>query len=298
MSFSLSRHFAETITSKFNQHVSMVTVGHTGSGKSNANLRLGYNVACEVAKIKGGTWHDYFNIDHIAVITREEIMRVMQVNRKYSVILLDDIGVGMSARNWNKEENKLLNEIIQTFRTDNTCLLLTLPDTFMLDKIPRHLSHWFCEMDTSIFEKNVSIAKVFELFNQPRSGKMFYKYPRTAGHAKSIRTVFRIAPDEIRIPYEEKRTQIAKELKDDRMEAYQKLMDQYEAEKNGEVVLSKKELKKQDSINKSIQVLEFIKDKQSQGIKITQAKACAEFGIHPNTFNNYKHDLDTGGVLC
>ena len=298
MSFSLSRHFAETITSKFNQHVSMVTVGHTGSGKSNANLRLGYNVACEVAKIKGGTWHDYFNIDHIAVITREEIMRVMQVNRKYSVILLDDIGVGMSARNWNKEENKLLNEIIQTFRTDNTCLLLTLPDTFMLDKIPRHLSHWFCEMDTSIFEKNVSIAKVFELFNQPRSGKMFYKYPRTAGHAKSIRTVFRIAPDEIRIPYEEKRTQIAKELKDDRMEAYQQLMDKYEAEKNGEVVLSKKELKKQDSINKSIQVLELIKEKQSHGIKITQAKACGEIGISPSTFRDYKHDLDTEGVLC
>ena len=297
MTFSLSRHFAETITSKFNQHVSMVTVGHTGSGKSNANLRLGYNVACEVAKIKGGTWHDYFNIDHIAVITREEIMRVMQVNRKYSVILLDDIGVGMSARNWNKEENKLLNEIIQTFRTDNTCLLLTLPDTFMLDKIPRHLSHWFCEMDSSIFEKNVSIAKVFELHNQPRSGKMFYKYPRTVGHAKSIRTIFRIAPDEIRIPYEEKRTQIAKELKDDRMEAYQQLMDKYEAEKNGEVVLSPRDIKKQQSINKSIQVLELIKDKQSQGIKMTQGKACGEIGISTRTFSLHKYNLDTEGIL-
>lgn len=276
----------------------MVTVGHTGSGKSNANLRLGYNVACEVAKIKGGKWQDYFNIDHIAIITREEIMRVMKVNRKYSVILLDDIGVGMGARNWNKEENKLLNEIIQTFRTDNTCLLLTLPDTFMLDKIPRHLSHWFCEMDTSIFEKNVSVAKVFELLNQPRTGKMFYKYHRSMGREKSVRTVFRIAPDEIRIPYEEKRARIAKELKVDRMEAYQKLMDKYEAEKNGDVILSKKDLKKQDSINKSILVLNLIKEEQSKGNTITQAKACGKIGIAPSTFREYKHDLDTEGVLC
>ena len=297
MTFSLSKHFAKVITSPYNAHVSMTTTGKTGSGKSNANLSLAYNISVEVAKIKGGKPSDYFNINHVAIITRDEIMRVMMINKRFSIIMLDDVGaVGLSARGWQKEENQITNEILQTMRTDNTCVLHTLPAEFMLDKIPRNLSHWVTFMETSIFEKGISIGKTMEIVHKPQLGKIFRQYHREGG-AKILRTVFRLPPDEIRIPYEEKRTRIAKQLKDDRMQDYQRLIDKINAEKDGSGKQSKQDLKKQDSINKTMEVIELIKSGQSSGKKISQATACREIGIPLNTFNYHKVAVDTDGIL-
>ena len=231
--FSFSKHIAEIITGPHNQHVSATINGRTGSGKSNAALRLGSNIAQEVARIKGGDPHDYFNINHVAIITNEEILTVMEINKRYAVIIVDDAGVGMGSRNWQKEENKLLNNILMTMRTDNTCLIVTVPNSFMIDKIPRNLSHWFLEMESANFKKGFTTAKIFKVRQQPRSGKIYHMYPHFYG-MKVTRTIFKRAPDDIIIPYETKRTAIATQLKADSMEDYQALITKIKEEKTPE----------------------------------------------------------------
>jgi len=249
--FSFSRHIAEIITGPDNQHVSITINGRTGSGKSNAAMRLASNVSRYVAEIKGGKQEDYFNINHVAIITNEEILKVMEVNKKYAEIIVDDAGVGMGSRNWQKEENKLLNNILMTMRTDNTCLIVTVPSSFMIDKIPRNLSHWFLEMESANFKKGFTTAKIFQVKQQPRSGKIYHMYPIIHGK-KITRVAFKRAPDDVIIPYELRRTAIATQLKAESMEDYQRLIEKIKADKNPESV--------EPTVTKTERAKEFIRD--------------------------------------
>ena len=237
---SFSDMLVDRTTSKYNQHVTTMTVGKTGSGKSNMNLAVGYAYACKVANKMGGEWQDYFNLDNIGIITREEIYRVMMIEKKYSYLMLDDIGVGWNARKWQDDFNNILNDILQTFRTDNTALAVTLPDSFLIDKVPRSMVHFFIEMDMPLFDKGMTIAKIFETVRKPRQGKTYFQYPR--GETKFVRYAFPLAPKEITEPYEEKRRQISKDLKSERLEDFRVKMEaMHETEEDKVPKFSKKE---------------------------------------------------------
>lgn len=235
-------------TSPYNQHVTTMTVGKTGSGKSNMNLAVGYAYACKVADKMGGSWEDYFNLDNIGIITREEIYRVMKIEKKYSYLMLDDIGVGWNARKWQDDFNNILNDILQTFRTDNTALAVTLPDSFLIDKVPRSMVHFFIEMDMPIFDKGITIAKVFETVRKPRQSKTYFMYPRA--ETKFVRYAFPLAPAELVEAYEEKRSQISTELKNDRLEDFRLKMES----------LHNSEDEQKPKVTKKDRVLELMRD--------------------------------------
>lgn len=246
----LSNIFAMRMTSEFNQHITGLMVGRTGAGKSSFIIRLGYDTAIRVAEKMGGEWEDYFNIDNIGIITREEIYRVMNISKKYSFLMLDDIGVGWNARKWQDDFNNILNDILQTFRTDNTALTLTLPDSFLIDKVPRSLVHYFMEMDLSIFEKGVTTAKVLEVVRKPRSGKIFHQYPQYHGK-KYVRYVAKQAPAELMEAYEEKRNQIARDLKAERLEDFRIKMEK---------LIAQDDVDPSPKITKKDRVLELARD--------------------------------------
>jgi len=206
----LSKIFVDTIT-RHNQHITMMTVGKTGAGKSWANLRLAYDCACEFARRKGGTWKDYFSLDNVMVIELKKVYEILKEMEKFNIYIFDDIGVGWSSRNWMDEVNRALNDIFQIFRTKNCILLLTLPDTFLLDKVPRSLVHYFAEMEMSIFEKGVTLAKVFKVVKHPRSGDLNYPYLRVEGR-QFVRCVFPKPPAELTEPYERIRERKADEV--------------------------------------------------------------------------------------
>lgn len=235
----LSDLYCDKITSKFNQHITSMTVGPTGSGKSSFNIRLGYETAIKVSEKMGGEWEDYFNVDHIGIITKEEIFRVMSISKKYAFLMLDDIGVGWNSRKWQDDFNVVLNDILQTFRTDNTALALTLPDSFLIDKVPRSLIHFFIEMDMAVFEKGVTVAKVFEVVRKPRQNKIFFQYPR--GKSKFMRYIGKLPPQGLIDEYEEKRKFIGKELKAQRLEDFRLKMEMMNGEENSEPKVTKKD---------------------------------------------------------
>lgn len=179
---SLSTLFAKTITSEHNQHVIVMIVGQGGSGKSWAGLKLASETAKKVAKIKGGEPEQYYNLkDNLAIINKDEIKRVMDNAGQYNIIHLDDIGVGWNSRKFKDEFNIYLNDIIQTFRPNNNMLILTLQASFLIDKVPRSLVHYFIEMDQKMFDKGITICKVFRVVLKQRSGKIFYEYLQKGG---------------------------------------------------------------------------------------------------------------------
>jgi len=207
---SLGGFFAQTLTSQHNQFVLLNLVGKMGMGKSYAAMRIGEETARCVANIKGGKGTDYFNPDNIAIMRLDSIIPIIEDldNRKWNILLLDDIGAEYSARDFNKVINKNLNKIFQTCRDSNTMIILTMPDTFLIDKVVRNIAHYMIEMTEARHDQGVTIGKLFEIINQYKEGgKPFHHYPIHNG-VKYTRVVFKRASDEIIAGYDAKRKEI------------------------------------------------------------------------------------------
>lgn len=223
---NLALKIAKRITSRFNQHLTIIMVGGTGTGKSWASMDLAYKTAIEVAKIRYGknvtdtSWTDYFNLDHMAIITLDRVTELLKNMRSNGIYILDDIGVGYNNRDWMKDKNKKMNQIIQTFRTDNTCVIYTVPSKGLIDKVPRELVEWYFEFDRSeqVFTEGVNSCKFLDITTLKREGKQLFMYDliRSAtGTDQFVRHIASEPPSSLTIPYEKLRAEIAQELREE-----------------------------------------------------------------------------------
>jgi hypothetical protein len=173
----LIEYFVDIITGKFNQDVSMLLVGNKGRGKSITALSLSYFAACELAQRMGGHWKDYFDPEtNMAVISPKRANEVMAIKDKYAIKNYDDIGIGWGARSWQKKENIEKGDVFQINRIDNQIQLFSVPNQFLLDKIPRSLVSHYAEMDQAFFEFGFSTMKLFKPLTLFREGKIIQPY--------------------------------------------------------------------------------------------------------------------------
>jgi hypothetical protein len=162
---SISSYFVDIVTSPFDQDVSALFVGNKGTGKSSTVISIDYNCAIKIAEWMndGSRWDDYWNLHELtACILEEEATRLMNIQRKYIIKNFDDIGIGWGARNWRDDDNIQKNDIFQINRTDNAIQTFSIPNQFLLDKVPRSLVSHYVEMDEKIFEKGFTTIKLFK----------------------------------------------------------------------------------------------------------------------------------------
>lgn len=224
----IANEIARAITSQYNQHITLLIVGQPGSGKSWAAIDLAYQAAYAVSRIIDGkdapheTWWKYFNLDHMAIVTLDRVTNLLQHIRRYGIYILDDIGVGYNARDWQKSKNRKMNEIIQTFRTDNTCVIYTVPDRFLIDKVPRSLVERYMEFEKpeQVFSKrggmeSVNVFRYFDITSLKRDNKQLFTY--MVDHATSgdqfARHIATKPPARLILQYDEIRTEVARELR-------------------------------------------------------------------------------------
>lgn len=169
---------AEAITSEHNQHATLMIWAPTGKGKSWSGGAMGERVSQYVAEIKGGSPEDYFTPENIAVITQEEVLRVLstKMDKPFSVIGFDDIGLAWSARDFMDQFNQCMNDIAQTIRTRNLFAYFTLPDPFLIDKVPRELIRYVMKVETSHFDLGYVECKIQEPMKKVQWGKKIYPY--------------------------------------------------------------------------------------------------------------------------
>ena len=212
---TIANRIAKTITSKYNQNVTMIFVGGTGSGKSYAAISLALAVSKLVAEKKGGETSDYFNLDrNMSVIDIMKFFTVLDNAQKWNTVILDDAGIGVNARKFQDIINITVNNITQTYRTLNLFTILTVPEMYFVDKILRSLTDYYCEMEGMI-APNISRGRLFEIQRKSRlgtSGKLFYVYPR-ANQEKTVAVMFVKPPIEICTVYEKLREEGALEYK-------------------------------------------------------------------------------------
>lgn len=170
-------YFVDTITSRFDQDVSLLLVGNKGGGKSRTGLSLCYYAGCELAERLGGRWDDYFDpITNMAVISPTKAAQVMSIKDRHAIKNYDDIGIGWGARRWQKTENIEKGEVFQISRIDNQLQVFSVPNQFLLDKIPRSLVSHYAEMDQQFFDYNFTTMKLFKPTTLFREGKIIQPY--------------------------------------------------------------------------------------------------------------------------
>lgn len=224
---TLAEIIADKICSGHNQHAIVFFEGKTGAGKSNAANRLCYDTSLLFADRMGGRPEDYYNVDHIAVMTMEEVFRVAKNMKKFGIYNLDDIGAeGMTARNWQSDVNEVMTKLLQTFRTKNNLLVMSSPSRDFVDKIARTLLHYKVTMVRAWYDRGISLGKlstVQKMYHKDGSNNI-YPFVRHKGIVYNY-TAFKLTPDHIRKPYEAKRDRLEEEMNSRSMQEAQDKMD-------------------------------------------------------------------------
>ena len=163
-----------------NKNLLMIICGSTGSGKS--------YTALTIAKLINSK----FDVNKHVVFTVKDFMAILNSGKlkRGDVIVWDEAGVGIPAREWYSISNKAINYVLQTFRHLNLCVIFTTPSFDYVDKQTRLLFHVYVETVRIDYVKKQVVCKVMENQFNPSMGKEYKKYYWVGG-VKKIR--FKIA---------------------------------------------------------------------------------------------------------
>ena len=203
---TMSNVFGHIITSGHNQNIILLIEAKPGRGKSYAAMDLAVWMSYKLQKKFGGKPWDYFNVGHMGIIMPDEIIRLASNVKQYGIYIFDDFGVGYSAREWHSEANKAMNNILETMRTKNNILIMTVPDATIIDKIGREILHFKIVMHQAMFDLGVTLGKltVEEKQYNTQSKKIHHVYLKNKTEIYNY-AVFGKPPQELCDEYDKRR---------------------------------------------------------------------------------------------
>jgi hypothetical protein len=146
--------------------------GNLGTGKSYTSI----SVAVE--------WYKYhfkkdFPVRNIC-FDIERAVELLNSNelQKGEMIILEEVGVSLSSKNWQSRANKFFNYYMQTFRQKQIFIVFNCPVFSMLDKSTRILINANFITQGIDYKKEVSQVKPLFLQLNQQSGKIYNRYLR------------------------------------------------------------------------------------------------------------------------
>lgn len=221
-----------------NKNLLEAVSGSTGSGKTYLGLRQ-----CEL-------WYDFwfheeFPINNVCFSISELMRRLSSGElREGDLLMLEEAGVNLGSSDWQFKIVKMFNYILQSFRSMNVGIIMTLPVLTMLAKQARQLLHTHLITQSIDFSTNISKAKcLFHQLNQS-SGKSYWKYMRVLYKGKIVtveRLNYSLPSEKLRKEYEIKKTKFVSDLTDDFSKELDKL-ELDEVRKAARANLSRREM--------------------------------------------------------
>lgn len=157
---------------KYNNNYITLFAGPTGSGKSYGALSLAMMLDPE------------FDETRVVFSPREFVEMVDKLineGKKGAVIVLDEAGTeGLSSRDWHSSGNKSINSLLQTFRSNNLILILTVPYYSFIDSRARKL----CDSVIEFHPKNVhkrdkiAVASIKGIVPSQHTDKILMPFPK------------------------------------------------------------------------------------------------------------------------
>lgn len=179
-----------------NQNWLAILTGEPGTGKSWTAMKIGD----DLSKMTGRE----FTVKNI-VFEVEDLLKLIQVLPPKSVIILDEAGVELAAREFMSARNRAMGKIFQVFRYKQLALIWTLPDLSMIDVQIRKLIQTFMETLPIDYVEEKTRIKWFNVSIDRWTGDVTRQYPRV--RIKGVTYVARMLKfgkpsPELIIPYE------------------------------------------------------------------------------------------------
>jgi energy-coupling factor transporter ATP-binding protein EcfA2 len=249
---------------KRNQNCLVLIAGDTGSGKSYAALRMAELISPD------------FKINNV-VFNPDEFMDILETVRKGDTIIFDEAGVGMPSRDWYTIQNKMLGYVMQTFRSQNLCVIFTVPNISFIDVQVRNLFHVFMETQSIDYKNKKCKMKIFYFRQWPRSEKVQPIHPRGKGKSKLTNrgqpvryTMWKIGKPNRKLfqDYEERKFRYNENLREETRKVL-------------------KDVKERG--NPKVTKADMIREALRNGHK--QAEVARMFGVHKQTVYEYNKEL-------
>lgn len=219
--FDLANLFLARIKTRLlvnNQNWLSICCGDTGSGKSYSAMTMAKAISPR------------FNVNNVVFTPEDFLKRITdRANlRKGDVIIFDEAGVGMSARDWYSIQNKLLGNVLQTFRILNIGVIFTTPNLGFIDLQARKLFHNYFETECIDREKEITYLKCYDIEHNSMIDKTYYKKPIFDIEGKFVKMEYLGLPkpyEELVEAYESKKANYTHELNDSALRIIQQLSE-------------------------------------------------------------------------
>jgi len=166
-----------------NQNVLMSVTGGTGSGKTYSAMSIAENYYEKVLGKKFPVENIVFSLAGFV----ERLKYFRDNHMRGELLIPDEWGVNNSALDFQSKSQKMFTYIMQSFRSMNIGLIMTLPVLTMLNKSTRQLLH--CHLITAGIDYDLKKAKLKAFFHQlnQMSGKSYWKYPKVRLNGRMIK---------------------------------------------------------------------------------------------------------------
>lgn len=146
-----------------------IITGETGSGKSWTAAKMGEDLSAMTNRP--------FSSKNI-VFEADALLEFIQNSKPRSVIVLDEAGVELAAREFMSQRNRSMGKVFQVFRYKQLALIWTLPDLSMIDIQIRKLIHSFIETQPIDYVREKTRVKWFNIFIDRWTGEITRQFPR------------------------------------------------------------------------------------------------------------------------
>lgn len=199
----------------------IVIVGQTGGGKSLAGIQLMRGLY--LYRNGEEPSHEYI-LEHINFKARDFMSAMQKIseefvesksNLKKEANMWDEGGVGAGNREWQSVTNKIIGQVVQTFRNLQQVVIFTLPSISMLDSTIRKLLHYYMEVVYIDNQKKMCVVKPLEMQYNPRMDKIYYHNLTYPTKEELLEVEFIGIPkisDELENLYERKKARFTGEL--------------------------------------------------------------------------------------
>ena len=143
---------------------------------------LSHNSGKSYAAIKlAETMDKSFGVNRI-VFTAEDFIALLKKDdlAKGSIVIWDEVGVGLNSKQWFSMFNKVVNWVLQVFRRRNLIVLFTTPDAKFIDSDTRRLIHGEFLAKGIDHKRKVCTMRFLQYENNPSPSinKVYNKYLR------------------------------------------------------------------------------------------------------------------------
>jgi hypothetical protein len=146
-----------------------IITGETGSGKSWTAAKIGEDLSTMTNRP--------FSSKNI-VFEVDDLLEFIQNSKPRSVIVLDEAGVELAAREFMSQRNRSMGKVFQVFRYKQLALIWTLPDLSMIDIQIRKLIHSFIETQPIDYAREKTRVKWFNIYIDRWTGEITRQFPR------------------------------------------------------------------------------------------------------------------------